>query len=79
MMMKTQIIKINQDENLLENENVKILGVIFNNTNFNIIPFGLDINRLDWYLKTFEIVSLMKQSNKKFLSQRFALDSKKNL
>ena len=26
---KTQIIKINQDENLLENEKVKILGVIF--------------------------------------------------
>ena len=47
-----------------------------NLTNFNIIPSGLEINRPDWYSKMFEIVSLMKKSNKKFMSQRFDLNSK---
>jgi hypothetical protein len=56
---------------------LKFIMKDLNLTNFNIIPSGLDINRPNWYSKMFEIVSLMKKSNKKFMSQRFALNSKK--
>ena len=47
-----------------------------NLTNFNIIQSGLDRDRPDWCSKMYAIVSLMKKSNKNFMSQRFSLTSK---
>ena len=47
-----------------------------NLVNFNIIPFGLDQDRPEWYSKMYEIVSLVKKSNKQFMSQRSLYNSK---